>query len=241
MTPHEGGTMSETQVRTGPGPWLVAGLTLGMIWALREIFLIAPEERVMGAVQKVFYFHVPAAFATYLGVGVLLAASIGYLWTRRLAWDAWSRAATEVSLLFCTIVLITGPIWARPAWGTWWTWEARLTTTLTLWMLLAASLLVRRLAGDAERGARLAAAVGLLAAVNVPIIHKAVEWWRGQHPQVFAAGNRGSLDPGMRTAFLAGTLVFLALFGVLLLLRAHLAVLENRSRELADQAWAEVD
>lgn len=233
--------MSGGNARLAAGPWLVAGLTIGMAWALREIFLIAPEERVMGAVQKVFYFHVPAAFATYLGVAGLLAASIGYLWTRRPVWDAWSRAATEISLLFCTIVLITGPIWAKPAWGAWWTWEARLTTTLTLWMLLAASLLVRRLAGDPERGARLAAAVGMLAAVNVPIIHKAVEWWRGQHPQVFAAGNRGSLDPEMRTAFLAGTLVFFALFGVLLYLRGRLAVLEDRARDLADRVWAEVE
>jgi heme exporter protein C len=229
--------------RSKPGIRLaLAGLvvtTITMVWALAEIFLYAPEEQVMGAVQKIFFFHVPAAFVTYFGVMVLLAASIGYLWTRNQQWDIWSRAATEASLLFCTLVLVSGPIWARPIWGTWWTWEARLTTTLILWILLAACLLVRRLADTHEQGARLAAVIGVLAALDIPIIHKAVEWWRGQHPQVFASGNKGSLAAEMRPAFLAGTILFFCLFFLFLTLRVRLSRLEDRTRELRERIWAE--
>ena len=218
---------------------LILGVTVLMIVTLRAIFIQAPMEKIMGAVQKVFYFHVPLALVTYLGVACLLGFSIAYLWTRNIVWEAWSKASTEISLLFCTLVLVTGPIWAKPAWGTWWTWEARLTTTLILWILLAAALLIRNVADSQERGAKFAAVVGILAAIDIPIIHKAVEWWRGQHPTVFKAGNRGALDPEMVPAFALGMLVFFVLFIVLLLLRARVAVLEDEVRAAQEQLWME--
>lgn len=214
---------------------LAALTSAAMIGALWLVFLVAPEERVMGAAQKIFYFHVPAAFATYAGVAVLLAGSIGYLWTRRRAWDHLARASTEVALLFCTMVLVTGPIWAKPAWGTWWTWEARLTSTLVLWLLLAAALMVRGSATDRDLGARLAAIVGVAAALDVPIVHKAVAWWRGQHPQVFAPGEERGLDPRMAEAFAVSTLVLLLLFALLLVLRYRLASLEERAETAAER------
>jgi heme exporter protein C len=189
----------------------------------------------MGAAQKIFYFHVPAAMVTYLAVFVLLAASIGYLWTRRRAWDNLSRSAAEVGLLFCTLVLVTGPIWAKPAWGTWWTWEARLTTTLVLWLLLAGCLMVRGYADDRDLGARLAAIVGVVAALDVPIIHKAVEWWRGQHPVVFAPGKPDALAPAMSHTFRFCILVFLLLFALILALRLRTASLEDRAEALAER------
>ena len=132
------------------------GLTaVGMPVALWMIFLYAPEERVMGASQKIFYFHVPAAIVTFTAVFILLAGSVGYIWTRNRKWDHLSLAATEVAIVFCTLVLVTGPLWAKPAWGVWWTWEAKITTTLILWLLLVACRMVRHYAENSELGARL--------------------------------------------------------------------------------------
>lgn len=208
---------------------LWAATTVAMCAALWMVFIHAPEEKIMGAAQRIFYFHVPSAFVTFAGVAVLLGGSIAYLWTRDRRWDSLSRAATETSLLFCSIVLVTGPIWAKPAWGTWWTWEARLTTTLVLWLLLASCLMVRAYADDRDLGARLAAVVGIVAALDVPIIHKAVDWWRGQHPVVFQPGAGGGLAPRMREAFLVSTIAFFLLYGLLLAIRYHAARLEERA------------
>ena len=214
--------------------WLTT--TVAMCVAIWMVFLYAPEEKVMGAVQRVFYFHVPAAFVTFAAVFLLLAASVAYLWTRLQTWDNLSLAATECGLLFCSIVLITGPIWAKPAWGVWWTWEARLTTTLILWILLAACLMVRRYAENRELGARLAAVLGIVAALDIPIIHKAVVWWRGQHPVVFAPGSEESLAPGMRHTFVFCILVFFLLFALLLVLRYLQAELDERLETLSRAA-----
>ena len=206
--------------------WLATcSLMLAALWG---VFLWAPEERVMGAVQKVFYFHVPAAVVTFGSVFVLLGASIAYLATRDGRWDNLSRAATETALVFCTIVLVTGPIWAKPAWGVWWTWEAKLTTTLVLWLLLAASLLVRSYAENRDQAARLSAILGIFSAVDVPVIYKATTWWRGQHPVVFEPGKPDALPPEMRTTFLLCLVTFALLFGLLLALRWAVAELEDR-------------
>jgi heme exporter protein C len=210
--------------------WAAALLLIPV--ALQRVFLYAPEERVMGASQKIFYFHVPIAMVTFLSVFVLLGASVAYLWTRKRGWDHLSRAATECALLFCTLVLITGPIWAKPAWGVWWTWEARLTTTLLLWLLLVACLMVRSYAENRDLGARLAAVVGIVAAVDVPIIYKAVDWWRGQHPVLFVPGKKSALDPRMADAFQLSILAIFALFGLLLVLRIRALAVEERT-ELA--------
>jgi heme exporter protein C len=205
--------------------------------ALYLIFLRAPEERVMGAVQKIFYVHVPLAAVTFLSVFVLLAGAAGYLWTRRAGWDHLSIASAEVGLVFCTLVLITGPIWAKPAWGVWWTWEAKLTTTLILWLLLAGILLSRAYAATPEQGARVASVLGVVAALDVPIVYKAVDWWRGQHPIVFGPGKANPLAPGMKEALLASLLVFVLLYVLLVASRMRLAALEDRLAALEDAAW----
>jgi heme exporter protein C len=212
---------------------------LAMFPAIWMVFAYAPDEKIMGPVQRIFYFHVPSAIVTFLSVFVLLGSSIGYLWTRRESWDRVSRAATELGLVFCTIVLITGPIWAKPAWGVWWTWEARLTTTLILWLLLAAGVMVRSYADSRELGARLASVLGIIAALDVPIIYKAVDWWRGQHPVVFAPGKKAPLAPAMLQTFLVCLGVFFVLFALLLVLRVALAALEDRSRALVESATGE--
>jgi heme exporter protein C len=211
--------------------WMAA--TAAISFALWAVFIYAPEERVMGAAQKIFYFHVPSAFVTYASVAVMLGASIAYLWKRDLKWDALSLAATEVAVVFCTIVLVTGPIWAKPAWNTWWTWEARLISTLVLWVLLVVCLMLRGYAENRELGARLAAIVGIVAAIDVPIIHKAVEWWRGQHPEVFRG--EGGIDSEMAVAFGVSSAAFFLLMGLLISLRYRTARLEDRATELADR------
>jgi len=220
-------------------PWLLALwaiTTVAMPFALWMVMLYAPEERVMGAAQKIFYFHVASAITMYAAVAVLLAGGVAYLWTRDLRWDNLSRAANEAGLVFCGIVLISGPIWAKPAWGTWWTWEARLTTTLVLWLLLAGALMVRSYAESRELGARLAAVVGVIAALDVYIVKKAVEWWRGQHPEVF---KEGGLAPEMRQAFGVSVLTFLLLFGLILALRYRTACLEDRTSAVVERLAAD--
>jgi heme exporter protein C len=192
----------------------------------------------MGAAQKIFYFHVPIAMVTFSSVLILLVASAAYLWTRRRGWDHLARAATECALLFCSLVLITGPIWAKPAWGVWWTWEARLTTTLLLWLLLVSCLMVRSYAENRELGARLAAIVGIVAAVDVPIIYKAVDWWRGQHPMIFGRGKESSLDPRMADAFLLCIVAVFVLFCLLLVLRYRTVSLEDRAEMAVERVFS---
>jgi heme exporter protein C len=218
---------------------LLAVTTVAMAVAIWMVFLYAPDERVMGAVQRIFYFHVPSAIVTFLSTFVLLGSSVGYLWTRNQAWDRVSKAATEIGLVFCTIVLVTGPIWARPAWGVWWTWEARLTTTLVLWLLLAAAIMVRRYADDRDLGARLASVFGIIAALDVPIIYKAVDWWRGQHPVVFEAGKKAPLAPKMFHTFMTCMAVFLVLYVVLMILRVAIATVEDRCHAVVEAAAGE--
>jgi len=216
--------------------WVLWGATAILVFvAIRLVFVHAPEERVMGAAQKIFYFHVPIAMVTFSSVFILLGSSVAYLWTRHRRWDNLSRAATECALLFCTLVLITGPIWAKPAWGVWWTWEARLTTTLLLWLLLVACLMVRAYADSRDLGARLAAIVGIVAAVDVPIIYKAVDWWRGQHPILFAPGKKSSLDPRMADAFQLSIIAIFLLFGLLLVLRYRAVSVEDRTEMAAER------
>jgi heme exporter protein C len=207
--------------------------TIGAIpVALWGAFLHAPTEQTMGAVQRIFYFHVPAAIMAYLAVAVLLGSSIVYLSKRDLAWDDLSRAATEVCLFLCTLVLVTGPIWAKPAWGTWWTWEARLISTLVLEILLIAAIMVRRYADNRDLGARLAAIIGITIAADVYVVHKAVEWWRGMHPEVFKAGNRDSLEPRMATVLFICMGAFFLLCILLIRLRYRMARIETRAEAL---------
>jgi heme exporter protein C len=213
---------------------LLAVTAFLMLGAIYMVFVYAPEERVMGPVQRIFYFHVPSAIVTFSSVMVLLVASVAYLATRRVFWDNLSRAATEIGLLFCTVVLITGPIWAKPAWGVWWTWEARLTTTLVLWLILAGCLMVRGYAENRDQGARLAAVLGIVAALDVPIVYKAVDWWRGQHPVVFGPGKKEPLAPEMLRTFLFCLLVFYLLYALLLVLRTRVATLEDRARSFSE-------
>jgi heme exporter protein C len=201
-------------------PWLVGP---AMIVALYLIFVVVPTERTQGIVQRIFYVHVPSAWAAFAGFLVVAVASGLFLATGRVAYDRLARASAEIGMVFCTLVLITGPIWARPIWGLWWTWDPRLTMTILLWTIYAAYLLLRAFGGPDESIARYAAVLGIVGALDIPLIRISVRLWRGIHPAVLnVPESRGGLaDPMMRWTLYVSALAFalLALWMILVRLR----------------------
>jgi len=199
---------------------------------LHAIFRTVPTEGKMGVVQRIFYFHVPSALAGFLGVGLCALFSALYLWKRDRRLDLLAHASAELGVLFLTIVLLTGPIWARPVWGVWWTGEVRLTSTLVLWLLYAGYLILRQSAGSPEQAARFCAVIGIVGALDVPIIYYSVEWWRGLHPKVLKVSGGQGLDPAMaRTLALCST-TFILLFFLFLLQRVRLGLLQDQVESL---------
>jgi heme exporter protein C len=191
-------------------------LFVSMIVSLWMTYYYAPIESEMGIVQKIFYFHVPLAWNAFLGFLIVFICSFRYLSTKDPKWDARALAAAEVGVLFTTLVLITGPIWAKPAWGVWWTWDARLTLTLVLWLIYMGYLMLRRYVESPERRATLAAIVGVVGFVDVPLVYFAIRWWRTQHPQpILMGGEDSGLDPRMAATLWVSTAAYLLLFTTL--------------------------
>ncbi len=213
--------------------FLLVSLLLVAATCVRAIWF-TPVDAMLGAAQKIFYVHVPAAIAgLYIACGLLAVASIGYLWIKDERLDRLAEASAEVGLLFMGVVLATGPIWARTSWGTWWVWEARITSTLFLWLLVLGYLVLRGAVESAESRARLSAVMGSLAALLVPFIHLTVRLFRGMHPgPVVLKPDKPSLPPEMLTTFLLALLAFLMLFFALLRLRFRWAGLRNAQAEL---------
>ncbi len=210
-------------------------VVLGGVMMLANIYLIfrgAPTDSILGDIQRVFYFHVPIAVMSFLAFFLVFVASIAYLVKRSPAWDRLAQASAEVGVVFVTLALITGVIWARPVWGAWWTWEPRLTTTLILWLIYVAYLMVRAYAANPSQGARYSAVVGIVGFVDVPIVYYSVIWWRSIHPaQVvgpFAQAN--ALEPIMLWTLLFSMVTFLILFTYLVVERTALRNSEDRLR-----------
>lgn len=197
--------------------------------ALYTIFVVAPVERQMGIVQKIFYFHVPSAYAMYIGFVVSALGSAVYLLKRDPRWDALGVAGAEVGTLFCLVVLLTGPLWARKAWGVWWTWDPRLTTTLLAGMIFAAYLALRSMGNAGEVEKRFAAGLALFGLVDLPLIHYSVQRWRGVHPTVIT-GKGGGLESEMYWAL---GLSFIAFTGLAALLIWARASAERQRAEIA--------
>ncbi len=176
-------------------------LLVGMILALYMAFLEAPRERTMGDLQRIFYFHVPSGMMGLAAFAVNFFASLMYLIKKNRKWDSLALSATEVGLMFFTIVLVTGPIWAKPAWFVWWTWSPRLTSSLVLWMLYLAYMLVRNYVPDPERRATMSAVFGMVAFVDAPIVFFSIRWWRDQHPSAMLETDQlaGSMYPAFFT------------------------------------------
>ena len=220
--------------RIAAWPWLLGTLAVLAVGFHKAIF-VAPTEATMGDVQRIFYYHVPSATMGLLFPYVNFVAALAYLYWRRrdplkaLAADALALAAAEVTVVFVSIGLLTGMLWGRAAWGIWWTWDARLSTYLLLWLLYVSYLLLRRFSSTGESHT-LSAVLSVFAAVDVPIVYMSIRWWRTQHPSpVF--GDGGSLDPSMWPAFL-WNLGGWFLWGVFIL--AFRYALERR-RQIADQ------
>ena len=200
------------------------------LWAAALILLAAslaavvgraPVEAQMGIVQKIVYIHVPSAIATLIAFGLTFAASIAYLATRGWIWDAVAASACEVGMVFATIVLVSGPLWARSAWNTWWTWEPRLTTFLVMWILYGGYHVVRAsVPGGSKR--TVSAVLGIVLFVNLPIVWKSVEWWRGSlHPRSV------TMTGEMRQTLLLSMAAWLVFFAAAFLERLRLEALRN--------------
>ena len=212
---------------------LLAALAL----AYAALVTRAPVDAVQGIVQKILYVHVPCAFAAYVGFAVTAVAGCLYLWREDERFDRVAIAGAEVGVLFCTLNILSGPIWAKATWGHWWTWDPRLTLTLVLWMIYAAYLLLRNVATDPERGAVFASILGVSGVVDLYLINRAVYWWRGIHPAVLVTreGSSGMTDPLMRLTLTTCMLAFFLLFLWLLRIRLRTARLQDTVDEFREE------
>lgn len=203
------------------------------------IFMVAPTELTMREIQRIFYFHAAAGIAAYAAFFVSFLASIGYLAARQPEWDWLAVATAECGLMFCTVNLVSGPIWAKPVWGVWWTWDARLTLTFILELLYIAYLLLRSMVREPDRRATVSAAFGIFAFIDVPLSYFSIRWWRTEHPQPVLGGGPGSgLDPRMMQVFVLTILSLLALLILLARQRYRLEALRHRLSRLAMEAEA---
>jgi len=194
-----------------------------MVAAAYAGFFIAPDEKTMHVLQRIFYFHAATAWAGETAFAVCFLANLLYVWKRKEKWDWLGVSAAEVGLACITVVLITGPIWAKPAWGIYWTWDARLTSTLVLWLLYISYLVLRTMVEEPDRRALLSALFGIFAFIDVPIVFGAIRWWRTQHPAPVIMGGPGAgLEPTMKKVFFFSVLALHALMAFLVAERYRL-------------------
>jgi heme exporter protein C len=207
--------------------WLAAaGLAVGLVMA----FGVAPREATQGNVQRIMYVHVPAVLAAYLAFGVVFVASITYLWTRGDGADRFAHASTEVGVLFLGVNIATGSIWGKPTWGTWWTWDARLTSVSIVFVIFLGYLLLRGMTEDPERGARYAAVLGILGALNIPLVHQSVNWWRTLHqpPSMLKAGGV-TMPASILIPLLVNVAAFMLLYAYFVTKRVRLLAAEREA------------
>jgi heme exporter protein C len=215
------------QLKTG----ILIGLGFAlMMAALYMVFIYVPTEKSTGIVQRIFYFHVPVAWVSFLAFFVTFIASIGYLSKRREKWDAVACASAEIGVVFTTLVLITGPIWAKPVWGIWWTWDARLTTSLVLWLIYVAYLLVRSFAAEPAKSARYGAVIGIIGFIDVPLVFLTVNLWRTQHPTTIIF--EGGLTPPMLATLLVCIAAFTVLYVIMVIQRVGIRSMDIEIRRL---------
>lgn len=221
----------------GSRDMILLGLTaVFVIGGLYMALLYAPTEQTMGDVQRIFYFHVPSAWVAFFAFFLVFLFSFIYLMRGGEKWDIRANAAAEIGILFCTMVLITGPIWAKPVWGIWWTWDARLTLTLVLWLIYVGYLMLRQYVADPERRATFSAVVGIIGFIDVPIVYFSIRWWRTQHPQpVIAGGEDSGLNPAMWYTLIVCLVGWVLLFFYLLRKRTELEFLRLRLTSLQDR------
>lgn len=224
-----------TNLSVGGSPWIriAAGavVTCLVLASVGMIFFVAPTEATMGHVQRILYLHVSVAWCGLAGCVAMGSCGAMYLIRRRLEWDYWSQAAGEVGWLCTTLTLLTGSAWAHEAWGTWWTWEPRLTASLVLWIVYAGIFLLRSSIEDPHHRSRISAVVTLLGVCDVPLVIMATRWFRGVHPVA------PEMDPGMRIVLLTSVISFSAFFTYLVMQRRRQLELSERATELETSAW----
>jgi len=205
-----------------------------MMSSLYLVFLYAPVEAQMGPVQKIFYFHVACAWNAFLAFFIVFIAGIAYLKTRRDVWDHLAAASAELGIVFCTLVLLTGPVWAKSAWNTWWTWDSRLTTTLVLWFLYVGYLVLRSaLSEEPARKSLITAVYGIIAFIDVPIVFMSVRWWRSIHPIVIESKG-WHLEKSMTLALLVSVAAFSFLYFFLLRNRMLTKIMHDELERLSE-------
>ena len=196
-----------------------------MLVAAAFIFFFAPTDALQGPVQRIFYLHVSSAIAAFVSFAVVVVGSVAYLWRESVVGDRVARSAALVGVVFTTVTLVMGMMWAKPIWGTFWTWDARLTSTLVLWIIYAGYLLVRRLAAPGRQAARFAAVVGIFGFVDVPVVYFSVTWWRTVHPGPVISAD--ALPPEMLLTFLLTMACTLVLAGVMIAIRYRIEALTD--------------
>ena len=207
----------------------VAAVALMLIAGV-AIFVFAPTDFLQGPVQRIFYLHVSSAIAAYGCFAVVLVGGIVYLRNESAAADRFARAGALVGVIFTTVTLVMGMLWAKPIWGTYWTWDARLTSTLVLWIIYAGYLLVRRLAEPGRQAARIGAVVGIFGFIDVPVVHFSVTWWRTQHPGPIVVND--ALPPEMLATFFFTLACTLVLAAVMIAIRYRIETLQDEREDL---------
>jgi heme exporter protein C len=205
--------------------------------------VVAPPDALQGEVQRLMYVHVPAAWLAYLSFFVVFAASIAYLRTNRTRWDRVAAASAEIGVLFTALAIALGALWGKPVWGTWWTWDPRLTTTAVLLLIYIGYLAVRRITDNPSRRARWSAVIGIVGFVDVPIVHLSVVWWRSLHQQSTVLRLGGpQIEGSMLTALLVGVVAFTIVYAYLMTVRLRVGRLEERAaREALSPRLGEVE
>lgn len=208
------------------------GLTfVGMIASLYTAFIYAPTEAVMGNIQRIFYFHMGAVWIGTIAFTVVFIASIQYLRKQTRFWDIMAYSSAEIGVLFTTLTIITGSIWAKPVWGTWWTWDPQLTTTFILWILYIVYLILRSSAGSDVKKAKFAAVFGIIAFIDLPLVYASARLMRGISPVVFG-GRGGGIAPQMMVALLLCLITFTLLYVVLLKQRMDIEEMKDEVTRL---------
>ena len=209
---------------------ILAILTAGLLsYGLYEALVVAPTDQMQGEVYRIIYYHVPSAWTAFLLFLINFVASIVYLIWRDMRADAVAVVTAEVGVVYCTIVLVTGPLWARPVWGIWWTWDIRLTSTLVLWLIYVSYLFLRRFSNSGQTPV-LAAALAIFGALDVPLVYFSIWFFRTQHPQPVVGGG-GSIDPRMWHVWLLNWAAFLCFAGLVCWSRYRLEILQREVEE----------
>jgi len=219
-----------TDESEGSGIGLLTLAGAGILAAVGAIFMYAPTEKTEGVVQRIMYFHVPCAWVAFFAFFVVFACSILFLWKKEREWDIYAHASAEIGIVFCSLVLITGPIWGKAVWGVWWVWDARLTSTLVLWLIYVAYLMLRVQSEAGSTRAKYAAVIGIVGFLDIPLIHFSVLWWRTFHPLpkfVTTSGLGSGMDTPMTITLMVSLGAFTLLYFLLMSQRVRIEKMKD--------------